>query len=339
MPEPRIYALDALRFIAAIGVVLCHWGSIESATNFVTAPYPMLWARYGSFGVELFFLISGFVILMSARQATLQTFVAARAVRLYPAFWICCTLTYVISSLQMSWEFGTFLANMTMLPGLLNAPYMHQTYWSLALEFQFYGLIALLLLSHSLQRIEAVLWAWLIISVAVNRPVSVALFGANYSCYFVGGCACYLLRQRVTATRAALLFFAWVAALNNSTMRAAKATVANHVVYEPLIVSGLVTLFFIVMVLIARDKIRIPKSTAITLAGAMSYPIYLLHYTFGFMFFRWGEGVIDPPLLLASTAAFVLGLSWAVVRFGEPPLQRWMRGHLIRPALPAAAST
>lgn len=61
-------------------------------------PYPLLAqpAKYGYLGVELFFMISGFVILMTASNNSLKRFFISRAVRLYPAFWVCCTITFLL---------------------------------------------------------------------------------------------------------------------------------------------------------------------------------------------------------------------------------------------------
>lgn len=65
---------------ATAGATLCPW--LDAA------------ARFGYLGVDLFFLIGGFVIMMSAAHGTAQAFTASRAGRLLPAFWICCTATF-----------------------------------------------------------------------------------------------------------------------------------------------------------------------------------------------------------------------------------------------------
>src|SRR2546430_7955970 len=62
-------------------------------------PYPLLASvsKYGGLGVELFFMISGFVILMTAASGNLRRFIISRIVRLYPAFWACCTITFAVT--------------------------------------------------------------------------------------------------------------------------------------------------------------------------------------------------------------------------------------------------
>src|SRR5581483_4971733 len=102
--------LDPLRFAAALGVAVFHltfWSWAGSATG--TAPgfehyvaaglqfqsaAPFTW--FGWVGVEIFFVISGFVIANSARNASPSAFLLGRALRLYPAVWVCATATFIV---------------------------------------------------------------------------------------------------------------------------------------------------------------------------------------------------------------------------------------------------
>ncbi len=85
----RISELDLMRFCAALAVVFFHYAFRGFWADHVSKmPYPWLApvAKYGHLGVELFFMISGFVILMTATNHTVRGFVVCRMVRLYPAF-------------------------------------------------------------------------------------------------------------------------------------------------------------------------------------------------------------------------------------------------------------
>lgn len=93
----RIPELDLLRFLAAIAVVFFHYAFRGYAgDDLTTMHYPALEpvAQYGFLGVHLFFMISGFVILMTAGDGSVKRFIASRASRLLPAFWVCCTITF-----------------------------------------------------------------------------------------------------------------------------------------------------------------------------------------------------------------------------------------------------
>ena len=86
--------LDALRGIAAFSVVLFHYtaryDSIYGHSNRLLFKF-----NYGHLGVNLFFIISGFVIFMTLdRTKSVIDFVVARFSRLYPAYWTALALTF-----------------------------------------------------------------------------------------------------------------------------------------------------------------------------------------------------------------------------------------------------
>src|SRR5699024_4925121 len=97
-PAPRLRAMDALRMVAALAIVVFHfttrdngrWGDV---LPFEVFPDVSAIARYGYAALHLFFTISGFVILMSVWGRTPRQFIASRVSRLYPAFWIAVLLT------------------------------------------------------------------------------------------------------------------------------------------------------------------------------------------------------------------------------------------------------
>src|SRR5437899_2607707 len=94
--RPRIFGLDVLRGLAAFAVMLHHHGwyydqLYPGREPLAFNPGP------GHFGVELFFIISGFVILMTAEGiGTVGGFVVSRFTRLMPAFLASMLLTTAI---------------------------------------------------------------------------------------------------------------------------------------------------------------------------------------------------------------------------------------------------
>ncbi|MGH8965075.1 MAG: acyltransferase family protein, partial [Actinomycetes bacterium] len=90
-PRPRLAALDGLRFLAAMAVLAYHYVAVNhhawGPRTDVSFPNLQPLVAYGSFGVQLFFVISGFVILMSAWGRDVRSFTASRVGRLFPAYW------------------------------------------------------------------------------------------------------------------------------------------------------------------------------------------------------------------------------------------------------------
>ena len=141
---PRFLFIDGLRGIASLGVALSHlvW----------LLPYPFPLLEYGMHGLEVFFVISGFVIAHSLRRSQVSlgfvgNFLLRRSVRLDPVYWIA-----ILGALFVLWLWGEPV------PGLgvigLNFAYLHDltgvqhvvdVSWTLCLEFQFYIVYVLLL--------------------------------------------------------------------------------------------------------------------------------------------------------------------------------------------------
>src|ERR1700760_4093119 len=115
--------LDPLRSPAALGVAVFHltfwswaWASTGTAPGFehyvsaglhFESAAPFTW--FGWVGVEIFFVISGFVIANSASNASAKEFLFGRVLRLYPAVWICSTLTFMVLLLFASGSASEFV--------------------------------------------------------------------------------------------------------------------------------------------------------------------------------------------------------------------------------------
>src|ERR1700761_8467810 len=157
--------LGPLRFGAALGVAVFHltfwswaWPSTGVAPAFehyVAADLqfqslaPFTW--FGWVGVEIFFVISGFVIANSAHNCSAAEFLVSRALRLYPAVWVCASLTFVVLLLfagRPSSEFILpYVRAMLLIPKGINGQWIDCIYWTLAAEMAFYGLVVCTLLT------------------------------------------------------------------------------------------------------------------------------------------------------------------------------------------------
>src|SRR5262245_30053823 len=145
----RIAGLDVLRGCAAAAVMLHHHGQYYDVLYPGRVPLSFDLGP-GHFGVELFFIISGFVILMTIeRKRTGWEFAISRAARLMPAFLAALLLaTALLAVNPMPPSLNTpsarqFLANLTMAPSLLGEIDIDVPYWTLTYELVFYVLMAL----------------------------------------------------------------------------------------------------------------------------------------------------------------------------------------------------
>ncbi len=148
----RLATLDTFRGIAALIVVLFHL-----TLHQWEAPFQLGW---GATGVDLFFIISGFVIFLTLnRTNSALDFVVARFSRLYPVYWTAVTLTAIFMAIgsslgysQISWP--EYLANMTMFQHYFNIRDLDGSYWTLTVEMLFYGLMLLFFWLKQIKHLE-----------------------------------------------------------------------------------------------------------------------------------------------------------------------------------------
>src|SRR5690606_25277464 len=294
------------------------------------------WSRYGYLGVHLFFIISGFVIFLSVRRATPREFVASRVSRLYPAFWVAVLLTWAVvqgfnvQALKVS--FVDMLVNLTMVPHWFELPFVDGAYWSLAVEIQFYILVWLALKFRLMAHAEWLLAAWLAIA-GINAlrpmyPLQLWLAAQWAPLFCVGACA-YLIRMHgLSKGRLALLSASYLLAL----YYAVKGSGVSPATHNPWVIAAFITTFVGIFVLMAFQKISLRKFSGVTLAGALTYPVYLLHEYIGYVALSGlklaGWGFL--PGLFVVWAGLWLG-AWLLHRLVERPLGPRLRAALSTP--------
>ncbi len=336
MKGTRINELDLLRLFAALAVVLFHYsfrGYAADAMSIMSYPLLASASKYGYLGVELFFMISGFVILMTAANGSLRGFVISRIVRLYPAFWACCTITFLatiaIGKPRYSASIGQYLFNMTMLSGFLGIPSIDGAYWSLFVELRFYALIAIILVIGRIHQAQAFIFLWLVVSVALEiQPIGKLryLLITDYSAFFIAGATYFLIWSKgLSQTRVAIVTISWWLAMFQSIkgLRGFEAHYSTKM--NGYIVAGIITTFFLVMMLASLRRTGLVGRSRWLLAGVLTYPLYLLHQNIGFMVFNIAYPTVNTHFLFWSTIVAVLVSAYAVHLFVERRLSLQMR--------------
>ncbi|WP_162795507.1 acyltransferase family protein [Nonomuraea lactucae] len=347
----RLYELDGLRFLAALCVVFFHYtfSGWAGGTSPVEFPVEGTWSKYGYLGVDLFFAISGFVVLMSAWGRGPRAFVVSRVVRLYPAYWVGIALTAVVTLTLGAGVFtvtpGQILANLTMFQAVADVPNVDVVYWTLWSEMRFYMLIFVLTcVGMTRARVMAFLWGWLALTFAVEAGlvprVADLMVQAEFSHYFIAGMGLFLVhRFGLTWQLAALLPLC----LGNAVYRAlgfADAVGRRYgVSYDHAIIVGVVVAIFAVMALVA---FRVIWGRAVgpwlETAGALTYPLYLLHAHIGFILFARLGGSVNRYVLLYGLVVVMCLAAYAVHRFVERPAAPALKGLLLPRREPANAT-
>ncbi|WP_244122356.1 acyltransferase family protein [Burkholderia latens] len=341
MKLSRIPELDVLRFVAAIAVVFFHYAFRGHAADDLTSMhYPALEpiAQYGFLGVHLFFMISGFVILMTAGDGSVKRFIASRASRLLPAFWVCCTITFLVTlaiggdRFVATWP--QFVMNMITLGGGFGADPIDGAYWSLGAELRFYRLVGILLIVGQIHRAERWLFAWLICTVLVEVFPFIKLKGflvTDYAGFFIAGAACFLIRDRgLSLSRVALVCASWGLSLYHERQLLPNFAENFGKELNPVIVTIAMTGFFVVMLALALRRTPMLSSPRWVWFGAVSYPLYLIHQNVGYMVFNQAGPIVDQGVLFWTVVAAAIGTALLVHVAVEKPAAGMLKRNLLR---------
>ena len=240
--------------------------------------------RFGYLGVVLFFMISGFVILWSADGRTPAQFLISRFSRLYPIFWVAIGLTVLtVSALgNATFSAANILANMTMVAGYLNQPYVDGVYWTLQVELKFYALVLLLLVFRQMGQIDRWLLVWLVASIAAwFVPVVGALTIHPFGAYFIAGATMFRAREDgLTKGRTAILAVCLGLCMTEAHEATHMYIFDDNPIY-PIASSLFVAGLFLLMTAAALGYARVRERVFLFNLGMMTYPLYLLHNVIG----------------------------------------------------------
>ncbi|MFL4945964.1 acyltransferase family protein [Streptomyces sp. MMS24-I31] len=333
----RLPALDGLRFLAALSVVLFHFvGQTPGAMRVVwgrpyQSTFPELhhYFAFGRLGVDLFFLISGFVICMSAWGRTPRDFFISRVTRLYPMYWIAIVVSACVIYLADS-PFGhphprVLLANFTMLQAALGVANLDPVYWTLWPELCFYLTFAVVVWKGlSYQRVVTFCGLWTVATVlapAAHIPLLTLVVNPVSAPYFIAGMAFHLMyRYRPAPLLWGIVALSWLLALH--FLLAPTGGRNNWDTWSPwrgwLILA--VTVFFLLIAAIAVGWTRKIRWRGLTVAGTLTFPLYLLHDSIGMTVAHHYGDRVDPLLLVGVTVSTLLVLSYLAHRFVERPI-------------------
>lgn len=338
-PTLRIAELDALRGIAAMAVLLFHFTS-GIAKNWSFHLYdPPFGFPYGGMGVDLFFMISGFVIFMTLDRAkSAASFVVGRFSRLYPTFWACALITLLVTSRYglpgMEVSLRDALWNIPLLPRFVRAQMIDGVYWSLEFELLFYVAMLVLHQVGAFKKLTVpVLLVWLVAAAGAHWVLThgqaesllyrltgkiKAVTSLDYIHLFGVGMILYDAHRRRAWSLGHTLVLLVCGAL--AWWKAAFA------IHFPLVVG-----FALLLHLATTGWLPFLNARPLVFLGAISYPLYLIHQNIGLvMLDALGAVTQSPWLRLGITTVSMVVLAWVISVWIEKPSMRWVRERLRR---------
>ncbi|HVW98171.1 MAG TPA: acyltransferase [Mucilaginibacter sp.] len=338
MTTERFKELDCLRGVASLSIVFFHFFAGTKAFD--------IYFKYGGTTVDLFFIISGFVIFLSVRNNNSWIdFVKKRVLRLYPTYWICLTITtlsIILNHYFLSTDnqglFFRFLTNFTMFQYYFKVDDMDGPYWTLAIELMFYLLIAFLLLLNGLNKIEII--GVLILSLSVflyfcllpyypliYHSINRAFPLINHWPMFFAGILFYKQKKdKETILRYVLIVVCFFVGL--LVFRKASRTADFISIFQYGIV---LTIYFLLFFLLVKDLLKFINFNFFIFLGNISYTLYLIHQYIGrdlllknitnYTKLYWGVGCLLSVL-------FSVFLSIVITYYLEPPLRKILKKSL-----------
>lgn len=328
--------------MASLLVVMFHVQAIMAA-RFGVIAFGGLFAA-GSRGVDLFFVLSGFIITAVhradwGRPERLGNYLYNRIGRIYPAVWVMSSFAAGVYAAGFSGiGHGGKLAPASVLASFLLLPQsgdaLVNVTWTLKYEMVFYALFALVILHRWLGIAVLALWQLVILAFVVtgaDPPPGLAQFYLRPICLEFGiGACCALACGGRPASRprtlgwcllaaGCVIFIGGLGAETGAPIPLAEgAAVAVFGGGAGLAIAGLV--------LLDRGQARLPPM--LTYLGGASYAIYLVHFSvINLVAAAMARQSFLPPGNLLSAAAAMVAIAAGIVFYEavDRPIQRMLR--------------
>lgn len=293
--------------------------------------------------IDLFFIISGFVITLSIRGKTLREYVKSRVLRVFSVYWVCALITYLVIVLfgapRFNASFTQFLANLTLMHDLMDIEALDGVYWTMVIEVKFYLLSAVYVAIQHFKKvtIEACAYLWLGLSVLyVFFSHTTIMFLANLALIlewapaFIAGmlmARMYKTNKITVVNGMALITCVLLSVYHRLHFIMGAAMYFKTDASEPLVV-GLVVLMYLLVFLIVRNKLKFLNKPFFIYLGILTYPLYLLHQNIGYIIFNNLNEYLNKYVILSFTILFMLVLSYILNRYVEAPITKYLNSIL-----------
>lgn len=256
MIKHRFETLDSLRGLAALAVVLYHY-THQYYKLFPTDYIFIFDFSLGYFGVQAFFIISGFVIFMTLeRTKKPMDFIVSRFARLYPIYWIAILLTFLIVSYfgleNQEVTIKEFFFNFTMIQG----------------QFKIPSVVSIFMV------IFTILFYYIGDSIFILKLFYI-VFILQYLGFFIAGIMFYkLYTHKSNKLTYLVLFLTYVSNI--------------LLIQEDITKIYLTSFIYLVFILLVIQKLNWLQIKPLIFLGTISYPLYLIHQNIGYVIIQQG---------------------------------------------------
>jgi peptidoglycan/LPS O-acetylase OafA/YrhL len=324
-------AAHGLRGIASIMVLGAHivggtarhiYPGNEAYTRLIEHPW-----YFGTYGVMLFFVISGYVILPSVLKYSPREFALRRFFRIYPLFFVFTVFFIILNARSNAYpninNVECVIAGLTFTNLFTGTEQLTPNAWSLSFEAVFYALICFVIYSFVMKPrpFLAALSASAALAFLIAYPISI---------FFIFGVAIRVFRDRLRLPTTALRILEVVLIL--SVVWAASR---DHFEYtlddlaNPLVVAIIfLTAAYFYVAIDPRSLTSMATNNRVGIyLGTISYSLYLTHPYIYFvvrgLFMRYRLFTVNVAQSMMFFAVIVIILSIAASHFVHKALERW----------------
>ena len=351
-----VKGFDTLRALAVFYVIIEHWGPVfkeHTGADYIKNVF----IQNGTFGVNLFFVLSGFLITSillnekfkdngTKRLTIIKNFFVRRSLRIFPIYYLvillCCLFGYQFVIDHIGY-YATYTSNL--LPYYSNQPNVLSHTWSLAVEEQFYLIWPWLIIFINKKYLKHVFIAAIIIG-TVSKYIVLYRWHHLYpvlviNCFDsfgIGALYAYIRLNEVKKHQfekgfrivfPLLLFIGWkMAAAGISGLPAA-------VIYSRLLDSLIAIALIMFAINNKYEWMRkyVMENPVFNFIGKISYGIYLYHYTLGPAYDTWVADFVkshpSAPGMLSNfysnyciKIALLITVCWLSFKLIEQPILR-----------------
>ena len=317
--QSKLFTIEALRGLAALAVAWFHL----TYTN--SSHLARVSGSFGWLGVEVFFVISGFVIPYSLQHsgytiAEFPRFIARRFCRLEPPYLVSIIVLLALWELSFrtpgfggappSYSSGQVLSHLFYLIPFTKYQWLNGVYWTLAVEFAFYVLLGIFWPLFSRLHVGSTFMFFCVVYLFLKYfrirgpegPELVFLF-------FMGICSCRYFVGSDKLSDFALF----------SSMAMGILWYSGYILVAATALSSATVIVFV----------KIPRYRVLHFAGTISYSLYLLHFPIGNRVLnigkRFGEGAVYEVFLAGLALLTCVMAATIFYLFIEGPAQRLSR--------------
>jgi peptidoglycan/LPS O-acetylase OafA/YrhL len=237
-------------------------------------------------------------------------FLFKRFLRLYPTYWFSLTLSILVLFLfpipGFQFSLKEIFFNYTMFQGVFKIRNVDGSYWSLIPELFFYVQIAILYRFKLFSKINYIvyLWLFLIIMSSFRPSILDIIFNFRFGMFFIAGIMFYKIK------------FTKVGFVEHGAILLSLLSV--YIVRKDIEYLLISTLIFIIFYLFTYNKLRVLNIKLFAFLGFISYPLYLVHQSIGYVIiYNLKKNGFNDFLAIFVAISITIFISWIISKYVE----------------------